>query len=117
MRQRRRHYSGVEKVSVLRRHLFTDLDIVVFATTVSYVEGEGGQTLGRHGNAKDHRPDLKQMVVGVIVDGAERPVCCELWPGNTTDVRTLVPIVERLRARYRIGSRVPSAAECRAGLC
>jgi transposase len=44
------------------------------------------------------------MVVGVVLDGQGRPVCCELWPGNTTDVTTLVPIVERLRQRFHIGA-------------
>jgi transposase len=44
------------------------------------------------------------MVVGVILDGQGRPVCCELWPGNTTDVRTLIPIVDRLKRRFHIRS-------------
>lgn len=30
-------------------------------------------------------------------------MCCELWPGNTTDVTTLLPIVDRLRSRFAIG--------------
>jgi transposase len=37
------------------------------------------------------------------LDGEGRPVCCELWPGHTCDVSSLVPIVERLRARFAIG--------------
>jgi transposase len=44
------------------------------------------------------------MVVGVVLDGYGRPLCCELWPGNTTDVKTLLPIVDRLRKRFAIGS-------------
>jgi transposase len=43
------------------------------------------------------------MVVGVVLDNAGHPICCELWPGNTTDVKTLLPIVERLRTRFAIG--------------
>jgi len=31
-------------------------------------------------------------------------VCSELWPGNTADVKSLVPIVERLKNRFGIGS-------------
>jgi len=33
--------------------------------------------------------------VGVVLDGEGRPLCCELWPGNVTDVKTLIPIVDR----------------------
>jgi transposase len=41
--------------------------------------------------------------VGLVLDGKGHPVCCEMWPGNTTDVTTLVPIVDRLRKRFGIG--------------
>jgi len=84
-----------------RRDLFTDLQLVFFDTTSIYFEGEGAE-IGEYGKSKDHRPDLKQMVAGVVLDGEGRPLCCEMWPGNTTDVKTLIPIVERLRRRFGI---------------
>lgn len=87
-----------------RRDLFTGLDLVFFDTTSIYFEGVGGETVGRHGHSKDHRPDLKQMVVAVVLDATGRPICCELWPGNTTDVSTLIPVVDRLRSRFAIRS-------------
>jgi len=92
-----------EGLFAFRRDLFTNLDLVFFDTTSIYFEGEGGDTLGQYGHSKDHRPDLKQMVVAAVLDGEGRPVCCELWPGNTTDVTTLVPIVDRLLGRFAIG--------------
>lgn len=85
-----------------RRDLFTEVEIVFFDTTSLYFEGEGGETLGQYGHSKDHRPDLHQMVVGAVLDGEGRPICCELWPGNTTDVTTLIPIVDRLWRRFKI---------------
>jgi len=42
-------------------------------------------------------------VVGVILDDHGQPVCSEMWPGNTTDVTTLVPVIKRLRSRFGIG--------------
>ena len=84
--------------------LLTTLDMVFFDTTSIYFEGEGGDALGQYGHSKDHRPDRKQMVVGMVLDNAGRPVCSEIWPGNTTDVTTLLPIVERLRTRFHIGT-------------
>src|SRR3954452_15069727 len=85
-----------------RRDLFIDLQLVFFDTTSISFEGEGGQEIGQRGFSKDHRPDLYQMVVGAVLDGQGRPICCELWPGNTTDVTTLIPVVDRLRARFGI---------------
>jgi hypothetical protein len=92
-----------EELFARRRDLFTTLELVFFDTTSIYFEGAGGESLGQYGHSKDHRPDLKQMVVGVVIDSDGHPICCELWPGNTTDVRTLVPIVERLRRRFGMG--------------
>ena len=86
-----------------RQDLFSGLDLVFFDTTSIYFEGEGGETIGQYGNSKDHRPDLRQMVVGAVLDGSGHPICCELWPGNTADVKSLIPIVDRLQKRFGIG--------------
>jgi hypothetical protein len=87
-----------------RRDLFSELALVFYDTTSIYFEGRGGETIGQYGHSKDHRPDRAQMVVGVVLDGQGRPLCCELWPGNITDVKTLLPIVDRLRKRFAIRS-------------
>jgi hypothetical protein len=91
-----------ERLFAHRRDLFTRLDLVFMDTTSLYFEGAGGQTLGRHGFSKDHRPDLRQMILAVLIDCDGRPVCSEMWPGNTADVTTLIPIIDRLNRRFAI---------------
>jgi hypothetical protein len=86
-----------------RRDLFTGLDLVFFDTTSLYFEGSGGETIGQKGHSKDHRPDLNQMVVGAVIDHRGKPVCCEMWPGNTADVKTLIPVIDRVRSRFNTG--------------
>jgi transposase len=93
-----------EQLFARRRDLFSDLDIVFFDTTSIYFEGAGGATIGQRGHSKDHHPDLKQMVVGMVLDQHGNPLCSELWPGNTADVKSLIPIVERLQRRFGIAS-------------
>src|SRR6185503_2607701 len=92
-----------EQLFERRRDLFSELSVVFMDTTSLSFVGAGGETLGEHGYSKDHRPDLMQMIVGVVVDAAGRPVCSELWPGNTADVSVLVPVIDRLRSRFGIG--------------
>src|SRR5450432_859861 len=92
-----------EELFARRRNLFSGLDLVFFDTTTIYFHGEGGESIGQRGHSKDHRPDLKQMVVGIVLDQNGNPVCSEIWPGNTADVKSLVPIVERLKTRFQIG--------------
>ena len=92
-----------ESIFFDQRDMFSGLDLVFFDTTSIYFEGQGG-TIGKRGFSKDHRPDLNQMVVGAIIDDKGRPVCCEMWPGNTTDVKTLIPVTDRIRKRFGINS-------------
>ena len=91
-----------EELFERRRDLFTEVDLVFFDTTSLYFEGRGGESIGKRGHNKDHRPDLYQMVVGMALDVEGRPICCEMWPGNTADVKTLIPIVKRMRERFRL---------------
>ena len=91
-----------EELFERRRDLFTEVDLVFFDTTSLYFEGRGGESIGKRGHSKDHRPDLYQMVVGMALDVEGRPICCEMWPGNTADVKTLIPVVKRMRERFRL---------------
>jgi transposase len=90
-----------ERIYQKRSTLLTPTRPVFFDTTSIYFEGEGG-TLGQRGHTKDHRPDLKQVVVGLVIDEDKLPICTEIWDGNTADVTTLIPISERLHKRFNI---------------
>jgi len=92
-----------ERLFDRRRDLFSELSVVFMDTTTLTFEGAGGETLGARGHSKDHRPDLKQMVLAVVIDGEGRPLCTEMLPGNTADVTVLLPVVDRLRQRFAIG--------------
>jgi transposase len=63
----------------------------------------GGDSLGAYGHSKDHRADLKQMILAVVIDGDGRPICTEMLPGNIADVTVLLPVIDRLRERFHIG--------------
>lgn len=92
-----------EDLFFMRRDLFSELDLVFFDTTSIYFEGKGGQSLGQWGFSKDHRPDLRQMILGVVIDNQGQPICCQMWPGNTADVSALIPVVEEMKKRFAIG--------------
>jgi hypothetical protein len=46
-----------------------------------------------HGNSKDARPDLPQVVIGMAVTRAGIPVRCWCWPGNASDQ----PLIRQVR--------------------
>ena len=88
--------------------MFSDLSVVFMDTTTLSFQGGGGPTLGAHGHSKDHRPELKQMVLGVVIDGDRQPICTEMVPGNTADVTVLLPVIDR-RQELHFHSRKRSA--------
>ena len=78
------------------------LDLVFFDTTSTYFEGTSLDGWAKRGKSKDHRPDHLQLVIGVVIRQDGMPITCEIWPGNTADVTTLVPVVQGLQRRFRI---------------
>jgi hypothetical protein len=91
-----------ERLFARRRDLFSGIELVFLDTTSIYFEGEGGESLGQYGYSKDHRSDRRQIVVAAMLDERGRPICCELLPGNTADITTLIPVVDRLGERFQI---------------
>jgi transposase len=85
-----------------RQPLFGAVSIAFFDTTTLWFEGAGGESLGQHGHSKDYRGHLKQVVLGIVLDDADRPIASFLMPGNTADVTLLLPVVKRLRERFGI---------------
>jgi hypothetical protein len=92
-----------ERLFERRRDLFSDLSLVFMDTISPSFDGAGGESRGAYGHSKDHRADLKQMILAVVIDGEGRPICTEMLPGNTADAIMLLPVIDRLRERFHIG--------------
>ena len=70
-----------ERLFERRQDLFTNLSLVFMDTTGLSFQGAGGESLGAHGHSKDHRPDLRQVVLAVVLDGEGR--CAQrCWRGT-----------------------------------
>jgi len=89
----------------LRRDLFSRVRLVFFDTTSFYFHGEGGE-LGEGGYSRDRRPKLNQVVVGALLSEDGRPILCEVKFGRFSDLRALLPLVERARKRFSLGESV-----------
>jgi len=87
-----------------RRTLFdSSVDLVFFDTTSLYFEGEGAPGFVKYGYSKDHRPDRKQIIVGVVMSRKGVPLCCEFWPGNSSDAKTVARIIKVVKKRFSLG--------------
>ena len=86
------------------RDLFTQtLDVVFMDTTSLYVYRDTETPWRKRGYSRDRRPDLPQLVLGVVVTGTGWPISWEVFPGNTADPVALKSMVTKLRERFQIG--------------
>ena len=67
------------------RDLFTELSLVYFDTTSTYLEGTHPEELVSLGFSRDRRPDRRQLCLGVVVTREGIPVAHLLLPGRTAD--------------------------------
>lgn len=52
-----------------------------------------------YGHSKDHRPDLKQVVMSLVVSGASAvPIWMEQQDGNSTDKKAFHETIKKVRA-------------------
>jgi hypothetical protein len=85
------------------RDLFTrHLDVVFIDTTSVYVYRDTETPYRKRGYSRDHRPDLPQFVLCVVVNRDGWPIAWEIFPGNTADVKAFQQVVKVLRARLPI---------------
>ena len=81
-----------------------DYDLLLYDVTSTYFEGQAkGNALAQRGHSRDHRPDCKQVCIGLVVTRDGIPLGYEVFAGNRTDVTTVEEIVETMEARLMGG--------------
>jgi thiol-disulfide isomerase/thioredoxin len=76
-------------------------DLVYYDVTNYYFETDRQDEMKRKGVSKEHRPDpIVQM--GLLMDTKGIPVSYDLFPGNTNDCETLMPILDKVKKDYEI---------------
>lgn len=77
-------------------------ELVYYDVTNYYFETEKQDEMRRKGVSKEHRLDpIVQM--GLLVDTKGPPISYELFPGNTNDCETLMPVLDKVKRDYEIG--------------
>ena len=105
------HRAAIEAALVARERSLFNLDttIYLYDLTSTYFEGQCARNAkAKRGYSRDHRPDCKQVVVGLVVNREGFPITHEVFAGNTQDCTTLATMLDRLteRAGLKEGSTV-----------
>jgi transposase len=103
------HKAALEKHLKNRLGTLFDLDhdLLLYDVTSTYFEGEAqGNSLAQYGYSRDHRPDCKQVCIGLVVTREGFPLGYEVFAGNRTDVTTVEEIVRTMEGRYGKARRI-----------
>jgi len=80
-----------------------DAELVYYDVTNYYFDTDSTDRLRKKGVSKEHRPSpVVQM--GLLLDAGGLPVAYDLFPGNTLDCETLIPILSRIKGKGGAGA-------------
>lgn len=84
-----------------------EFEFLLYDVTSTYFEGLAeGNDLAARGYSRDHRPDCKQVCIGLVVTPEGLPVGYEVFAGNRNDVTTMKEIVALMEEKYGKPKRV-----------
>jgi transposase len=84
-----------------------EFEVLLYDLTSSYVEGAAERDpMMRRGYSRDHRPDCKQVVIALIVNGEGFPLSYETFDGNRGDVTTVEAVLRMVERKYGKARRV-----------
>jgi transposase len=103
--------AAIESDLVERERQLFQLDptVYLYDLTSTYFEGQAPRNpKAQRGYSRDHRPDCKQVVVGLVIGREGFPIAHEIFAGNTQDRTTLGRMLDLLKDRVglREGSMV-----------
>jgi transposase len=97
------HKETIEKhLAEQARDLFNrHNDVLLYDLTSTYFEGRlEHNPKAQRGYSRDHRPDCKQLCIGLVVNRDGFPLGYESLPGNRQDATTLLPMIKTLEGRF-----------------
>jgi transposase len=84
-----------------------EYDLLLYDITSTYFEGLAARNpLAQRGYSRDHRPDCKQVLIGLVVTREGYPLGYEVFAGNRHDGTTVKEIVTRMEERYGREQRI-----------
>jgi transposase len=96
------HRAAIESALAEREQGLFNLGntILLYDLTSTYFEGKASLIpKAKRGYSRDHRPDCKQIVVGLVIGREGFPRAHEIFEGNLQDRKTLVSMLELLKER------------------
>ncbi|MEK6527988.1 MAG: IS1634 family transposase [Nitrospirota bacterium] len=82
--------------------LHSDLELVLYDVTTLYFETFAADDLRIQGFSKDNKSQQPQIVIGLLVTRAGFPLGYEVFPGNTFEGNTMIPVLESFAKEHHV---------------
>jgi hypothetical protein len=93
-------------VKYAKKYLSFDFTLVFYDVTTLYFESfASDEELKRCGFSKDHKNNQPQLVLGLLVTKEGFPISLQVFPGNTFEGHTFIPVIKRLMADHKIKAK------------
>jgi len=82
-------------------------EFLIYDVTSTFFEGQAlGNAKAARGYSRDHRPDCKQVCIGLVVSPEGLPLAYEVFAGNRNDVTTVEEIITVMEQKYGQAQRI-----------
>lgn len=78
------------------------LSVVFYDVTTLYFEASDEDDLRKIGFSKDGKNQHPQIVLGLLVSTQGYPLAFEMFEGNKFEGQTMLPVIEKFKARYNL---------------
>jgi transposase len=93
-------HQPLTQAKLAKRHL-KEASLVGYDVSSSYYEGSHC-SLAAFGHNRDKKKGKRQVVYGLMVDYQGRPVAVQVYPGNTSDTKTVDCQIVKLKKKFNI---------------
>lgn len=98
------HKTMIEDIAVAcaKETLHADLAMVLYDVTTLYFETFDADELRVQGFSKENKSQQPQIVVGLLVTKEGFPLGYEVFPGNTFEGKTMIPVLKTFTKKHQV---------------
>lgn len=89
-------------INYAKGNLGFDFSLVFYDVTTLYFETHQSDDFRLNGFSKDNKINQPQILVGLMVNQTGFPVYYDIFPGNTFEGHTIIPVIVQIKTQYKI---------------
>jgi transposase len=84
------------------KKISSSVSVMFYDMTTLYFEADHEDDFRKKGFSKDGKAQCPQIMIGLLVGENGYPIGYDIYEGNTAEVKTLLPILEKIKLKYSL---------------